>query len=170
MGQPEIILIAAVSQNKVIGVDGKLPWQIKEDMARFKQLTTPHPIVMGRVTYESLPQKYRPLPGRQNVILTRDSSFGEKGIFVVRSLEEALENLKQRKLYVEGIDYSKIFIGGGQQVYERALPYATSLEITHVHQQVNGENLRYFPEIFSEWNEQKREDKEGYSFVTYGRI
>ncbi len=169
MNQPEIILIAAVSQNNVIGVDGKLPWRIKEDMARFTQLTTPHPIVMGRVTYESIPQKYRPLPGRQNVILTRDSSFGEKGVFVVHSLEEALENLKQRKLYMEGIDYSKIFIGGGQQVYEQALPYATSLEITHVRQQVNGENLRYFPEIFPEWNEQKREDKEGYSFVTYGR-
>lgn len=169
MDQPEIILIAAISQDGVISVDGKIPWQIKEDLARFKQLTTPHPIVMGRVTYESLPQKYRPLPGRQNVILTRDSSFGEKGVFVVHSLEEALENLTQRKLYMEGIDYSKIFIGGGQQVYEQALLYATSLEITHVHQQVKGENLRYFPEIFQEWNEQKKEDKEGYSFVTYGR-
>ncbi len=170
MDQPEIILMAAVSQNNVISIDGKLPWRIKEDMARFTQLTTPHPIVMGRVTYESIPQKYRPLPGRQNVILTRDSSFGENGIFVVHSLEEALESLNQRKLYMEGIDYSKIFIGGGQQVYEQALPYATLLEITHVHQQVNGENLQYFPEIFPEWNEQKREDKEGYSFVTYGRI
>lgn len=177
MKQPEIVLIAAVSRNNVIGIEGMIPWHrdrdknrqlIKEDFEHFKMLTTPHPIIMGRVTYESIPKKFRPLPGRQNMVLTRDSSFSEKGVYVGRSLEDALDVLKDRRSVVDGIDYSKIFIGGGQQVYEAAMPYATSLEITQVDQTVYGQEMRLFPEIKKEkWKEQKRENKEGYSFVTY---
>lgn len=180
MKQPEIILIAAVSQNNVIGVEGKIPWRLPEDMKRFATLTTPHPVIMGRVTYESIPKKFRPLPGRQNVVLTSDRSFREEGVYVARSwkdkdglvedaLDIALDILQERMVHKDGIDYSKIFIGGGQQVYEKAMEYATSLEITHVDQQVPpGKDMRYFPSIdLTQWEEQKREDKEGYSFVTY---
>ncbi len=171
MRKPEIVLIAAVSQNNVIGVDGKIPWRLPEDMKRFATLTTPHPVIMGRVTYESIPKKFRPLPGRQNVVLTRDISFCENGVLVIRSLEDALDVLQERSICKDGIDYSKIFIGGGQKVYEAAMEYATSLEITHVKQHVEGREIRYFPEIDQEkvWREQKREDKKGYSFVTYVR-
>src|SRR3989344_8822633 len=177
MKQPEIILIAEVSQNNVIGIEGKIPWRLPEDMRRFAKLTTPHPVVMGRVTYESIPQKFRPLPGRQNVVLTNGTSFSEKGVYVSHSLEEALHDLGDRRLYVKDINYSKIFIGGGQQVYEAAMGYATSLEITHVHKTVPvGKDMRYFPEInLTQWQETKREDrpvlgdKPAYSFVTYER-
>ncbi|MDP3698444.1 MAG: dihydrofolate reductase [Nanoarchaeota archaeon] len=175
----EIVLIAAVSENNVIGVDGNIPWHkdrkknqelIKDDFDHFKKLTVGYPIVMGRVTYESIPPKFRPLPGRQNVVLTGDVSFREKDVYISRSLEEALHHLGDRRFQIQGIDYSKVFIGGGQQVYEAAMPYATSLEITKVQQQVEGRELRYFPKIDpAQWQEQKREDKQGYSFVTYAR-
>lgn len=166
----EIVMIAAVSKNNVIGVEGKIPWRIKEDMDHFIRLTTPHPVIMGRVTYRSIPQKFSPLLGRQNVVLTSDTSFQERGVYVARSLEDALDVLEERSVCSDGIDYSKIFIGGGQQVYEQAMSYATSLEITHVHQHVEGAEMRSFPEIkSSDWKEQKREDKQGYSFVTYVR-
>src|SRR3989338_466168 len=168
MKQPEIVLIAAVSENNVIGVEGKIPWRLPEDMKRFAGLTTPHPVIMGRVTYQSIPTKFRPLPGRKNIVLTNDTSFRENGVYVARSLEDALEVLGDRTSYQEGIDYSKIFIGGGQQVYQAALPYATSLEITEVKQKVEGRELRYFPKINpAECKEKIREDKKGYSFVTY---
>lgn len=169
MNKQEIILIAAVARDNVIGVEGKIPWRIKEDMEHFKGLTMNHPVVMGRVTYESIPQKFRPLPGRHNVVLTSSASFHEPGVQVAHSLEDALDVLEERSVFRDGIDYSKIFIGGGQQVYEAAMPYATLLEITHVDQEVpSGENMRYFPAIIpAHWQEQKREDKQGYSFVTY---
>ena len=175
MKQPEIILIAAVSENNVIGVEGKMPWRLPEDLKRFEELTTPHPIVMGRVTYQSLPSKVRPLPNRQNVVLTSDISFRESGVYVARSLEDALDVLEERSAWKDGIDYSNIFIGGGQQVYQAAMEYATRLEITHVKKQVSeGKEMCYFPNIdLTQWQEKKREDrpvqgdKPAYSFVTY---
>src|SRR3989344_8947384 len=100
---PEIILIAAVSSNNVIGIDGKIPWRIKEDMDHFKELTTSHPVIMGRVTYESIPKKFRPLPGRHNFVLTRDTSFQESGVHVARSLDDALDILQERSVFKEGI-------------------------------------------------------------------
>lgn len=175
MKQPEIILIAAMSKNNVIGIDGKIPWRIKEDMEHFKNVTMSHPVVMGRVTYESIPQKFRPLPGRHNVVLTANTSFSERGVLRCSSLEDALDVLGDRRSFVDGIDYNQIFIGGGQQVYEKAMEYATSLEMTHVDHLIDvdlhlkqGLQVRYFPEIIpAHWQEQKREDKQGYSFVTY---
>ncbi len=164
----EIIVIAAVSNNYVIGVEGKIPWRIKEDMDHFKKLTTPHPIIMGRVTYESIPQKFRPLPGRHKVVLTGNTSFRDEGVQVVHSLEDALHVLGDRSSSQDGIDYSKIYIGGGQQVYQQAMPHATKLEITHVDQTVQGLEMRSFPQIDPKlWKEQNRENKQGYSFVTY---
>lgn len=180
MRKPEIIMIAAVSKNDVIGVEGKLPWHkdkkkneklIKEDFAHFKKLTEYHPIIMGCVTYESIPKKFRPLPNRQNVVLTSDPSFHENGVYVAHSLKDALHDLGDRRICKDGIDYSKIFIGGGQRVYEAAMPYATSLEITHVHQQVEGEQLRYFPQIDRKvWKEVRSESSTSeFSFATYVR-
>ena len=185
MRKPELVLIAAVSRNNVIGIEGKIPWHkereknralIKDDFEHFKGLTMGYPIIMGRVTYQSIPQKFRPLPGRQNVVLTRDPSFRENGVYVAPSLEDALDVLGDRGSYVDvdvdvdGIDYSKIFIGGGQQVYEAAMHHATSLEITHVDQHVEGLEMRYFPKIDrAVWKETKSEAREGFSFATYMR-
>ncbi len=179
MKQPEIILIAAVSRNNVIGVNGTIPWQedrknnellVKEDFKHFKSLTAGYPIIMGRVTYESIPK--RPLPGRHNVVLTSDKSFSEPGVLRSSALEDALDVLEERSTWKDEIKYSKIFIGGGQKVYEAAMQYATSLEITHVDQHVEGPQMRYFPKIDPAlWKEDKdkRIDRQGYSFVTYVR-
>ena len=166
----DIVLIAAVSRNNVIGIDGKIPWDLPEDRKRFSNLTKGYPIIMGRVTYGTLPPKFRPLPGRQNFVLTSDQSFCEDGVYAARSLEKALHDLGDRRLHVDGIDYSKIFIGGGQKVYEAAMEHATMLEITHVDQYVDGSELRYFPKIDrARWKEKELLDREGYSFVTYVR-
>ncbi|MEK6939501.1 MAG: dihydrofolate reductase [Nanoarchaeota archaeon] len=170
MRKPEIILIAAVSRNNVIGIDGKIPWKLPEDLKRFAKLTTPHPVIMGRVTYETIPAKFRPLPERQNVVLTNNTSFHEQGVLRCSSLEDALDVLEDRSSWKDGINYSKIFIGGGQQVYQAAMEYATSLEITHVDQYVEGKEMRYFPTINpAEWEMKKQEPREGYSFATYKR-
>src|SRR3989344_7077031 len=109
--KPEIIIIAAVSRNNVIGVEGKIPWQIREDMEHFREMTLHHPVVMGRVTYESIPRRFRPLAERHNLVLTGDTSFHEPGVQVARSLEDAIDVLQERSVFREGVDYSKIFIG-----------------------------------------------------------
>ena len=174
----EIILIAAVSENGVIGVEGGIPWNIKEDRDHFKELTTTHPVIMGRVTYLSIPQKYRPLPRRQNIVITRDASFSESGVNVAHSLEDALRLVgDQRATSVDGIDYSKIYIAGGERVYRGAIDLATKLEITHIREQIpSGKDTRCFPSISPRiWEEKGRVDKltdgdtPGYSFVTYLR-
>lgn len=186
MKQTEIILIAAVSENNVIGLEGMLPWHkdrkknkdlIKADFDHFKGLTMGYPIIMGRATYLSIPESKRPLEGRHNLVLTHDTTFSQEGVYVAHSLKDALDVLQERSVHKDGIDYSRIFIGGGQQVYEAAMDYATSLEITHVHQQVpQGKDMRYFPSIdLTQWKEEKPEDrsaqgdKPAYSFVTYKR-
>jgi dihydrofolate reductase len=162
----ELILIAAISENKVIGVDGGLPWKIKEDMKRFKELTTYHPVIMGRKTYESIPQKFRPLPNRHNIVLSRQSDYQDDNIRVAHSLDEAINVCRIEQLY--GIDYNKAFVIGGESVYNDALPLAKNLEITHVHKKVEGD--AFFPKIeHSVWKEIRREDKRDYSFVSYQR-
>ena len=161
----QLILIAAVAENRVIGSQGKIPWHIPEDLKRFKTLTTGHTVLMGRKTYESLPPKFRPLPQRRNVIISHQLGYQQPGAEVYHSLEEALQAVGQEK---EGKEiYGKeIYVIGGQQIYELALPLADGLEITEVHQQVKGD--AYFPEIDKKiWREEWREDHTGYSFVQY---
>jgi len=155
----ELIIIAAISENNVIGVDGDLPWRLKKDMAHFKELTMGHPCVMGRKTYESIPQKFRPLPGRENIIMTRDANYDSTGITVVHCLEEALDACYGNQ---------KAFICGGEDIYRQAMPYATSLEITHVHRTIEN-GTAFFPDIEDHWKEVRREDFEKLSFVRYER-
>lgn len=173
----EIVLIAAVSHNGVIGKDGKIPWNIKEDLQRFKALTSGHPIIAGRRTYESFPTRLRPLSNRINYVLTRQIWYAAEGqgtgiIFPVVSLEAALYCAEKGIPKVGNIDYNAVFVIGGQGVYEKALPRAQRLEITHVDQDIEGEvsSLAFFPKIDpNQWRETKREQKEGHAFVTYGR-
>ena len=153
----EIIIIVATSENNVIGKDGKIPWHLKEDLQRFKRLTLNHPVIMGRKTYESLPIK--PLKDRINIVLTRDKNFHPPSIVVKHSLQDVIEYCK---------NYDKIFIIGGQSVFEEGLKIADTLELTRVHENYDGD--AFLPEInFDEWVLKNKEDGEGYSFLTYAR-
>ncbi|KUH99160.1 dihydrofolate reductase [Mycobacterium sp. IS-3022] len=112
-------LIWAQSTSGVIGRDGGIPWRLPEDQARFKELTMGHTVVMGRLTWESLPAKVRPLPGRRNVVLTRRSGYAADGADVVASLEDTLTD-------------DPIWVIGGAQIYAAALPLATRCEVTEI--------------------------------------
>jgi dihydrofolate reductase len=112
-------LIWAQSTSGVIGRDGGIPWRLPEDQARFKELTMGHTVVMGRLTWESLPAKVRPLPGRRNVVVTRQGGYAAEGAEVVTSLEDALTG-------------DDVWVIGGAQIYVLALPIATRCEVTEV--------------------------------------
>lgn len=158
-----LILIAAVSDNNVIGLNGSIPWNIPEDLVRFKKLTIGHPVIMGRTTYEFLPPRFRPLPQRKNVIISSTMKPIE-GIYVARNIDEALELTAKENPYVIG----------GQKVYESFLLYTNRLEITRVHRDFRGDT--FFPIVnWDEWNLVDREngvsrnDDIPYSFLTYER-
>lgn len=112
-------LIWAQSTSGVIGRDGGIPWRLPEDQARFKELTMGHTVVMGRLTWESLPAKVRPLPGRRNVVITRQADYLADGADVVTTLEDALTG-------------DECWVIGGEQIYALALPIATRCEVTEV--------------------------------------
>ena len=157
----EIIIIAAMSENRVIGKNNALPWSIKEDMARFKKLTKGWPCVMGRKTWESLPVK--PLPGRLNVVVSRTMNAGgslPKDVKIFPSLSVAVENCS---------GYEKIFIIGGEMIYRHALELADKIELTVVHKQYDGD--AFFPEIDTNcWQISNTEDFDTFSFITYTKI
>ena len=162
----ELVLIAAVSDNNVIGLDGQVPWHIAEDMKRFKELTLHHPVIMGRKTYESIPLTFRPLSQRQNIVLSTQLDYHPPGVLVMSSLEEAFDVVRRGEPAMNGIDYTAAFVIGGESVYRKAMTLADRMEITQVHQNVDGD--AYFPAIdHTIWKEKKREDHNGYSFVTY---
>ena len=151
------MIVAAVGRNRVIGVDGRLPWRIPEDLARFRRLTMGHALVMGRETFESIG---RPLPGRVNIVLTRRSGWSHQGTRVAGSLDDALEMASSL-----GLD---AFVAGGAAVYEAALDVADRLELTEVEAAPEGDT--WFPQVdWSQWEEVSREEHPGFSFVTYDR-
>lgn len=135
--QHQIYAIVAVGDNFEIGYKGDLIWHIKEDLKRFKSLTMGHPIIMGRKTRESLPKA---LPGRTNIVITRNPDYAASDSLIAHSLSEAIEIAKNS----EGAD--KIFIIGGGQIYEEAFPILDALEITHIYDTPK-ETDTYFPEI-----------------------
>lgn len=131
----KISLIAAISKNKVIGRDNKIPWHISADFKRFKEITMGHPIIMGRKTFESIG---KPLSGRTNIVITRDENYSSEGITVTHSIEDAIELAKQK----EGND--EIFILGGGQIFDQSMSLADKLYLTIVDQEVEGDV--YFPD------------------------
>jgi dihydrofolate reductase len=157
-----IVIIAALSQNRVIGRDNDLPWRISADLQRFKALTLGHCIVMGRRTWDSIG---RPLPKRRSIVITRDAEFAAPGATVVHSLDQAIA--------AAGED-DDIFVIGGAQIYALALPRATHLELTHVDAEITGDT--FFPELdWSEWRQTASEASPAdadlpYRFVSYERI
>ncbi|MGB5331193.1 MAG: type 3 dihydrofolate reductase [Woeseiaceae bacterium] len=128
-----ISIIVATSMNNVIGVQGDLPWRLPDDLKRFRKLTLGKPVLMGRLTWESIG---RPLPGRQNIVLTRQPEFAADGCDVVASPAAALAAAR---------DAEEIMIIGGGQIYELFLPKAGRLHVTRVHASVDGD--AFFPEI-----------------------
>jgi dihydrofolate reductase len=163
-----VAMIAAVSRNGVIGVDNKLPWHLPEDLKFFKRMTQAKPLVMGRKTFASIG---RPLPGRINIVVTRDASFQHDGVRVCHDLESALLLADQQAT----IDASEeIMVMGGGEIYAQALPHASRIYLTEVDVEVEGDAR--FPELDeSEWQEVQRvpgspvEGQPAYSFVEYRR-
>jgi dihydrofolate reductase len=159
-----IVLVLAKADNGVIGASGAIPWRIPEDMKRFKALTIGKPVVMGRKTWDSIPKK--PLPGRTNIVITRDKGWTAEGAVTVHSLDEALVRARNE-------NPSEIAVIGGAEVYKAALPLATRVELTEIHVDATGDTHlpRFDPAI---WHETAREDRatpEGlrYSYVTLVR-
>lgn len=160
-----ITTIVAKAKNHVIGNQNQLIWHLPNDLKRFKALTTGHPIIMGRKTFESIG---RALPNRTNIVISTTWNSDVEGIIVVNSLEAAIQKAQE-------ID-SEIFIIGGGKIYQQALPLSDVLEITEVHQNFEGDTT--FPEIdLSQWKEVYREDfnkdekhSVNYSFVRYEKI
>ena len=155
----EIIIIAAVAKNRVIGKDNTLIWNIPEDMAHFKALTAGQTVVMGRKTWESLPPRFRPLPGRRNIVISRQADYAAPGADVAGSLENALKLASTA---------ASIFIIGGEQIYAQAMTLADRLEITEVDLEPEGD--AWFPEISTDnWKKTSNLKSAGCAFVTYQR-
>ncbi|MDG1944287.1 MAG: dihydrofolate reductase [Halioglobus sp.] len=165
-----LALIFAVARNGVIGKDNDLPWRLPEDMRHFKAVTMGKPIVMGRKTYDSIG---RPLPGRSNIVVTRNASFQAEGVSVVSSLNDAVE-LAERISKGDGVD--EVVIMGGAEIYAAALPLSDRLYATEVHADVEGDTL--LPAVdWTQWREisRKRHNARSpnpydYSFVRFDRI
>lgn len=139
-----ISLIAAVAKNGVIGVKGDLPWRLPDDLKFFSKTTKGHHVVTGRKNYESIPPKFRPLPGRVNIVVTRQQDFEAPGAVVVRSLPEAIEFAREK-------GETELFIIGGGDVYKQCMDIADRLYITHVDAAPEGDT--FFPAIAPEqWN------------------
>lgn len=132
----KLSLVAAVARGGVIGRDGGIPWHLPEDLAHFKALTSGHAVLMGRRTWDSLPDRFRPLPGRRNVIVTRNEAWAAEGAERAGSLEEALARLAGE---------ARVFVIGGAQIYREALPSADELHLTEVELDVDGDT--FFPPV-----------------------
>src|SRR5215208_7422981 len=155
---PEMIGIAAVAANGIIGTGNDIPWRIPADWRRFKSLTIGQVLIMGRKTYDSIG---RALPGRITFVITRNRMWRAEGVRAVTSLEDAFDQALQ-------LDPQTIFIAGGGEIYRAAWDRLTGLEITEVDQIPDGEVT--FPEIDpDDWTETSREPQDGYSFVSYRR-
>jgi dihydrofolate reductase len=165
----EIVLIVAVADNGVVGANGAIPWRLKTDMQRFKALTTGKPVVMGRKTFLSL---RRPLPGRTNIVMTRDANFRAGGAVVTTSFAQALDVARGDALrrFV-----TEIAVIGGADIYAQWMGLAKRLEITEVHASPAGDT-RFDPIDKAVWQEVARrdnpagpDDSAAFSFVTYVR-
>ncbi|WP_027409773.1 type 3 dihydrofolate reductase [Anoxybacteroides tepidamans] len=159
-----ISLIVAMDQNRIIGKDNKLPWHLPADLAYFKRVTMGHPIVMGRKTFESIG---RPLPGRDNIVLTRNRSFQPEGCIVIHSIDDIQKMAAERN--------DEIFVIGGAELFEAVLPVADRLYITKIEAQFPGDT--FFPPfqeadwclVSSEKGPKDEKNPYDYAFLVYER-
>lgn len=156
-------LIYARAANGVIGMQGRLPWHLPEDLAHFKRTTLGCPVIMGRKTWDSLPPKFRPLPGRTNVVITRQDGWGVDGVLTADSLQTAMDLCASQP---------DVWVIGGAQIYAQALPWASTVEVTEIELEVEGD--AFAPPLGSEWTSTRRESHVSttgvaFHFVTYTR-
>lgn len=163
----QINLIWAQARNRVIGLNGTMPWHLPEDLAHLKRNTLGFHVIMGRKTWDSIPAKFRPLPGRTSIVLTRQSDWQENGAQRVSDLRQAL-------LYCEQLASKPdtVWVIGGAQIYAQALPLAHKVVVTEIDAEFAGD--AFAPELGKEWREVRRESHASatglaYSFVTYSR-
>lgn len=159
----QLKLIFARAANGVIGLNNKLPWHLPEDMAHFKRTTLGCPVIMGRKTWDSLPAKFRPLPGRLNVVVTRQTGWLAEGAQVVHSLQQACAVCPPD---------STAWVIGGAEIYTQALPLAQTAEVTDIEASFEGD--AFAPQFGSGWIETARERHVSctglnFSFITYQR-
>lgn len=170
IAKTEVVLIAAVAKNRVIGINNQLPWHLPEDLKHFRELTRGCAVIMGRKTWESLPEAFRPLPGRRNIVLTRQQGLAAgsqfQGAELAPSLADALELL--------GENSATVFVIGGADIYQQAIERADRLEITEVAMEPEGD--AWFPVVDQTlWSESARvagqSEKSGqrFDFVSYRR-
>ncbi len=157
-------LIYARARNNVIGLNGDLPWHLPEDLAHFKRTTLGQPVVMGRITWESIPEKFRPLPGRRNVVVSRQSNYPAAGATVVDSLQAALALFPADEV---------VWLIGGAQLYAQGLPLASQVVVTDIDADFDGD--AYAPLLSADWQEQSRSTHTSaqglnYSLVTFKRF
>jgi len=158
-------LIYARAANGVIGKDNAMPWHLPEDLAHFKALTEGHPVLMGRKTWDSLPARFRPLPGRTNIVITRQAGWQAAGAVTALSLEAALAEAARHG--------DTVWIMGGAQIYAQALPLAQRVEVTVLHQDFEGD--AYAPALDAQqWQitaQTAHVSAQGlpFSFITYAR-
>ncbi|KZB69779.1 MULTISPECIES: dihydrofolate reductase [Thalassospira] len=166
----ERVAVVAAAENGAIGKDGWMPWELPEDLKRFKALTLGKPMILGRVTFEAIG---RPLPKRTNIVVTRDKdwSFDHENVRVCHDIETAIRLADEIALR-DGIN--EVIIAGGAQIYHLALPFTTRFELTEVHAKIDGDTF-LDPLAEDEWRETARQridnpDGPDYSFVTLDRI
>ncbi len=157
----QINMIYARAANGVIGKDGVMPWHLPEDLAHFKRLTHGCPVIMGRKTWDSLPPRFRPLPGRINIVVTRQTDWRAAGAQAAAGLDEALALCKAS---------AEVWIIGGAQIYAQAEPLAQRTEVTEIAQDFEGDT--WAPTLGAHWHETAREAHTSstglaFSFVTY---
>ena len=163
-----------------IGFEGGMPWHLPEEMRHFTELTVSHPVIMGRKTWESLSPKFRPLPNRDNIVISHDPSYFAPGATVVDSLDDALDLARQEAIPDDGLDRSEIWVIGGAKVFEEAMPFADKAYVTQISMHVNADT--YAPDIHAlvesgawrvaeegTWQKARKgnDQVEGFRFVTY---
>ncbi|MBM3348662.1 MAG: dihydrofolate reductase [Betaproteobacteria bacterium] len=161
MNRPSISMIVARSSNHVIGKNNQLPWKISADLQFFKKVTLGYPIIMGRKTWESIG---RPLPGRRNIVVSRNSEYQAKGAELVLSLDEALQSLRE---------FERVFVIGGQQLFNQAFPLADQLFITEIELKVEGDTFFEVPDPQNWQIVERNAASEGdiqFSYLTLNRI
>lgn len=172
MTTPRIGLIWAEAEGGIIGRNGIMPWNVPEDLARFKRVTLGGPVIMGRKTWDSLPPRYRPLPGRRNIVVTRQSRWAEEGAESAPSVANALVSA------ADGIpDDQLVWVIGGGEIYRAVIDQAERLEVTEIRAVFEGDARA--PEIGEEWRQVVADPSQGwhesrsglsYRFVSYERV
>ncbi|MDB5265337.1 MAG: dihydrofolate reductase [Parcubacteria group bacterium] len=154
-----VSMVVALGKDNVIGKDNGLLWHLSDDLKHFKAVTIGHPVIMGRNTWESIPEKFRPLPGRTNIVVSRSETYDALGAVHARSLDDALEQAK----LAEGAE--EIFIIGGGQLYAAALPQTDRIYLTLVHDDAKG--TVFFPDYsdFTEVISEEAHEENGIKYI-----